>query len=313
MIDGEAITQEFILVGQNPNPVIPSLSLQTSGIKDCCNAFSLKVLADIATTDEFKNDVTGSLWWFNSFVTGATLELWKFSESANDYVFLANLNNNTYGTFYAFGFFVNDSNESFIGYQIEWKKVLTLQGAGGYKVKCIPTLAIGGSGSLFSNPYCLKQYTDSLANGTVKIEYNLNHINGLSSDDTKIADYGTLNWYNSLRLGGFFGFPTSTYSTEFIQYNNGERVWVKDEQEPEYVLKLRPQPAFVHDIMRTDVLQGDAILITDYNSRNAQTFIQKAVIKNGDYAPDWKRLQTKLATVEVKFRQTFNNLKKLWC
>jgi hypothetical protein len=312
-MDGEAITQEFILVTESPIPTIVELDLPATKIRDCCSAFTIKALADTGSSDEFKNDVSGFLWWFNSFVTGASLKLYKFDTTVNDYVFLVNLNNNTYGTYYAYGFFENDSEETFVGYQLEWKTVLITHGAGGYKVECIPTLAIGGVGSLFSNPYCLKQYTPDLANGTVRIEYNLNHINGLSSDDTKIADYGELNWYNSLRLGGFFGFPTSTYSTDTIQYTNGERILVKDEQEPEYVLKLRPQPSFVHDIMRTDVLQGDTILITDYNNRNAQLFVQKAVIKAGDYAPDWKRLQTKLATVEVKFKQTFNNLKKLWC
>lgn len=313
MLDGEAITQDFYLVSENPIPTTVDLDLPATKIRDCCSAFTLKVLADTSSPDEFKNDVSGFLWWFNSFISGAVLKLYKFDESVNDYVFLVNLNNDTYGTFYDYGFFVNDSQETFIGYQLKWKAVLTLHGAGGYKVRCEPTITIGGTGVLESNPYCLKQYTPDLANGTVRIEYNLSHINGLSANDEKIADYGTLNWYNSLRLGGFFGFPTSTYSTDFIQYSNGERVWVKDEQEPEYILKLRPQPSFVHDIMRTDVLQGDTILITDYNNRNAGKFVQKAVIKSGDYAPDWKRLQTKLATVEVKFRQTFNNLKKLWC
>lgn len=313
MLDGECITQEVYLVSENPIPTVSTLDLPQSNIRDCCSAFTLKVLADTSSTDQFKNDITGHLWWFNSFVSGAVLKLYKFDESVSDYVFLVNLNNNTYGIFYDYAFFINDNDESFIGYQLNWKQVLTTHGAGGYKVICEPTLSIGGSGSLESAPYCLKQYTPELAKGTVKIEYNLNHINGLSSDDTKIADYGELNWYNSLRLSGFFGFPTSTYSTDFIQYSNGQRVWVKDEQEPEYVLKLRPQPSFVHDIMRTDVLQGDAIYITDYNPDNADRYIQKAVIKNGDYAPDWKRMQTKLATVEVKFRQTFNNLKKLHC
>lgn len=312
-LDGEAITQDFYLIPENPIPVTPTLDLPESSTKDCCGDFSLKVLADIGSTNEFKNDVSGFLWWFNSFISTATLKLYKFDETINDFAFLVNLNNATYGTFYSYGFFVNDSNESFIGYQLEWKKVLTLHGAGGYKVVCTPTLAIGGTGTLESPTYCLKQYHHKLADGTVRIEYNLNHITGISTEDKLIKDLGELNWYNSLRLRGFFGYGTSTYEQDYIQYNNGQRVFVEDEQEPEYVLKLFPQPQFVHDIMRTDVLQGDAIYITDYNSKNAGTFIQKAVIKNGDYAPDWKKLQSKLASVEVKFRQTFNNLKKLSC
>lgn len=312
-LDGEAIIQEFILIGNNPIPDVQVVDIPEGRTRDCCGDFSLKVLADIGSTDPLKNDVSGFLWWFNPLVTGAVLKLYKFNDALGDFVFLANLNSTTYGTAYAYGFFVNDSNESFVGYQVEWKKVLTVNGAGGYMVKCEATLATGGTSTLESPMYCLKQYSAMLADGTVRIEYNINHILGISDNDLAIKDFGELNWYNSYRLRGFFGFPTSEYEQDYIQYDNGQRVAVEDEQEPEYILKLFPTPSFVHDIMRTDVLQGDSVLITDYNSKNAATFVRKAVIKNGGYSPDWKRMQSKLATVEVKFRQTFNNLKKLHC
>lgn len=311
--DGECITQDFYLVPENPIPATTTLDIPASATRDCCGDFSLKVLADTTSGDQFKNDVSGFLWWFNSIVSDAVLKLYKFDDSVNNFVFLIDLDDNTYGTFYDYGFFINDEDEKFIGYQLEWKTVLTTHGPGGYKVVCEPTLGIGGSGTLESPMYCLKQFTPERADKTVKIEYNLNHITGIASDDKKFKDFGELNWYNSLRLSGYFGFPNSKYTKEFIEYNNGQSVEVEDEQEPEYLLKLFPQPQFVHDIMRIDVMQGDTVLITDYNSKNPINYVQKSVIGNSDYAPDWKKLQSKLATVEVKFKQAYNNLKKLRC
>ena len=110
-----------------------------------------------------------------------------------------------------------------------------------------------------------------------------------------------------------FGFPVSTYEQDLIQYQNGQRLYVEDEQEPEYVLKLVPTAAFIHTIMRTDVMQADTTLITDYNANNPELWVQKAVKKNSEYAPNWNKLTNKLASVEVKFIQEFNNLKKLRC
>jgi hypothetical protein len=313
MQDGEAITQVFYLVASNPQPTPIVIDLPKSRLLDCCSKFAFKTLADTTSSDEFKNDVNGFLWWFPSVVTSAELSLYKFDLAVNDYVVQAILNNSTYGTNYTYGFFVNDNGEKFIGYKLNWKSVLTAFGEGSYKVKCEFVSAIGGTSDVFSYEYCLKQYNADRANGTIKIEYFLNNILGISTDDYNTKDLGSLNWYNSIRLGGFFGFPTATYESDYIHYNNGQRQWVEDEQEPEFLMKLKPVAQFVHDLMRTDVMMADKVLVTDYNTNNSGKFIQKQVIKNSEYAPDWKPLQTKLASVEVKWKQEFNNLKKLRC
>jgi hypothetical protein len=310
--DGQATTQVFSMVGINPLKPTVELDIPVSRTRDCCNAFSIKALADTVSTDDFKNDRSGFLWWFNSFVTTAPLILQKYNNTTNAFEDLIALTDNTYGTFYAYGFFVNSSAEKFVGYQLKWRNVLSIHGAGGYRVKCTPT-SVTGTNDLYSPNYCLKQYTSERADVTARIEYYLNNITGISSDDYSVKDFGNLNWYNAFRLSGYFGFPKSTYESDYVEYNNGQRQWVEDEQEVEYTLRLKQTPAFVHEIIRTDVMQADRIYITDYNSKNPLSFIQKQVIKNGEYAPDWKRLQSKLATVEVSFKQEFNNLKKLRC
>lgn len=311
--DGEAIFDLFFLIPEDPLKTPASIDLPTSRLRECCSAFSLRALADLTTTDPFKNDVAGFLWWFNDVVSSAVLKLFKYDINVSDYIEIAVLNSTNYGTNYSYGFFVNDNAEKFVGYQLEWKKALTLHGEGSYKVKCEVTSSIGGNITLESPEYCLKHYSPERADGTVKIEYYLNNILGISSDDYKTKDLGSLNWYNSIRVPGYFGFNTSSYESDYIQYNNGQRVWVEDEQEPEFTLKLKPVAQYVHETMRTDILQADRILITDYNSKNPGSFIQKPVIKNSNYEPEWMPLKSKLAPVTVKFKQEFNNHKKLRC
>lgn len=310
-LDGEAIKQDFIFVLEDPNPQTPVLDLPDSTTRDCCSDFFLLALADTGSIDELKNDKAGFLFFFSTAISSATLKLQKATNGV--FADIDDLDDSTYGTFFAFGFFVNDAGEQFIAYQLEWKKVLTLKGAGTYRVKADGIVSFGGINTQLSTEYCLSQYTAERANKTVRIEYFLSGQLGIA-DDKKIKDLGTLNFFNGIRLSGFFGFPTSTYETDHIQFANGQRVFVEDEQEPEFTLKLAPDTAsFIHELMRTDVMQADRIEITDYNANNPQAFIKKAVIKNSEYAPNWNKLQNKTASVEVKFIQEFNNLKKLRC
>lgn len=310
--DGQATTQVFTLVPTNPIPTPIVLDLPEGVTRDCCNVFAIKALADTGSSDDFKNDRAGFPWFFDSLVTTADLNLQKYSNTTNDFEDLIALNNGTYGTFFAYGSFTNTNGVKFVGYQLNWKDVLTIHGEGGYRVKCEPTTILGTT-ELFSPNYCLKQYTPTRADVTVRVEYYLNNILGMSDNDYKVRDFGNLDWYNSFRLCGFFGFPESNYENDYIEYNNGQRQWTQNDQEVEYILKLKPTPAFLHELMRTDVLQADRIYVTDYNSKNPQTFIDKQVINSGPYAPDWKKLQSKLATVEVTFRQEYNNLQKKRC
>lgn len=311
MQDGTAITEIFFLIGSNPIQSTNGPSLPASKLRECCGSFALKVLADTGSADALKNDVSGFLWWFSDVVSAAVLKLYK--HDGTDYALSATLSDGTYGTFYSFAFFTNDQGEVFIGYQLNWKNVLTIKGEGSYKVKVEATLSIGGTAEAWSQEYCLKQYTPDRADKTIRIEYYLNGQLGINENDIVFRDLGNLNWYNSLRLSGFFGFPSAQYETDYTQYNNGDRQYIKDFQEPEFLMKLKPAPNFVHEIMRTDVMQADKVLITDYNSKNPAIYVKKAVIKNSGYEPDWKKMQSKLAPVEVKWKQEFNNHNKLKC
>lgn len=310
--DGECFQQLFFLVPTDPSVSTTTLALPPSKKRECCGEFSLKALADIASYDPFKNDFHRPYFYFDDSVSAAVLKLYK--HDGNDYVYLATLTGaNTYGQDYPYGYFTNSVNEKFISYRLEWKSVININGEGSYKVKCEATDYLGSLIEIFDYDYCLKQYTVERANGTVKVEFLQANTTGINKNDFKVKDLGDAGILDMLRIPAYFGYPSSTYQEERIQYNNGQRVFVEDEQEPEFTLKTKPIAGFIHEILRTEMMQADQIFITDYNNTNPLKFIRKQVYKNSDYSPAWKPMQNKLAIVEIKFKQEFNNLKKLRC
>lgn len=309
-LDGECTYGRFYVI----KPLAaadPELSLPNSSLDDCCGDFSFKVLADASDSDEFKNDKTRVHKYFDSLlVSSVDIVLLKWNGTVYDEV--KNLNSDDYGKYYAYGFFTNDAGESFVGYELDWRLVLLDAdlGEGSYKVRFDITTVLEEESSIYSDEYCLKKYSEARADGTMKIEYYLNGLIGDSLKDEAIRDYGELNWYNSIRVPGWFGFPKSEYSKEYTQYDSGSREWTKDEQEPEFSMTIKRVSATIHNLMRTDVAQADTVLVTDYNSNNPETWIRKSVQLTGGYAPDWAIMQSELAGVNLKFRQRINNLRK---
>ena len=78
-------------------------------------------------------------------------------------------------------------------------------------------------------------------------------------------------------------------------------------------MKLKPIDASQHNLLRIDFIDADALFITDYNAANAESYIRKQVLPIGEYSPKWNELKSKKASIDLKFNQAFNNLKKLRC
>lgn len=275
----------------------------------CGCDFTLKVLADDSGLT-LRNDVSGFLWWFNDTINDAELTLQKWVNNAWSNVYV--MTGNTLGTNYDFEFFTNDAGENFIGYQLEWANVLDVHGEGSYRVKCDTTDYLAVENTLYSYEYCLKTYTDYRAEGTVRIEFYLNNTLGDSQNDKAVKDLGNLNWFNSFRLNGWFGYPNSGYEKTRNQYNTGQIVDAISNQEQVFELQLKMIPFFVHEALRIDMMQGDTVLISDYNSANAFNFTQKAVKPNSGYSPEYHKGINKLSSVKVDFIKEYNNDKKLF-
>lgn len=303
-------SQDFGLIPTNPvdeeTEVLPPATL------DCNSDYVWRVLADAASSDPLKNDTTNFIEWFDKVgITAAKVYLCKCDGTKIDLTA-----SSTYGTPYDFGFDImpnvdyNTNGEKAIGYHIEWKKVLTVIGEGIYYLQYEATTLFGATTIKKTPSYCLKQYTVARADGTVRIEYYLNGVIGKTENDKKRRDYLQANWYNMHRFDGYFFYQNSQYKVDEIQYQNGFIDEVEHGQTPEYLMKLKPIPFFKHDILRTDILMSNNILVTDYNTKNIDNYYQKAVKKNGNYEPIIHPMQRQIAGVEIKFKQAYNNLNK---
>jgi hypothetical protein len=305
-MNGEEIRDTFYVLKMAPPGDPVELDIPTATTRDC--PFCLSALASSSDSDPFKNDSRSFLFKFSELVTASTMTLQKKVDGV--YEDVATLEDDILGTYFPLSFIVDEKNRQYIGYLLDWRLVLLAHGTGFYRLETVET-NIFGDYTQHSDEYCLLEYTPYRADGTVKIETTTSNLRGDINDPTDIVAFGS-GWYQSTRLCGMFGFDTSDYVEERTEYYNGQQKWVKDEQTVKYVLKLRPIPAELHNFVKTDILQADEIIVTDYNKNNPNRHIQQYVNRNGNYEPAWKP-KTKLAGVEVNFKSAFNNLRKKQC
>jgi hypothetical protein len=303
-VKGEAFKKVFTLIPTNVK-ASPILALLDEIVQKCC--FKLPLFADSASSDPLKNDNTSVYFGYSNMAVSATMYLYKNGTQ------IATLNNNTYGTFYAFGFY-NDGIKSYTGYQINWKAVLLAHGAGAYYVKCDALLITTATITEYSFDYCLKQYSTAIADGTVRIEFWHNGIIGDWIIDTDKRSFKGLNWYNSIRLPNAMIYNSRGENEyEEIQYSNGQMQDSKMEQRALFDLIIEPLPELLHLYLRKEALMSDRIVVSDYNNRSPlKPFLERELKFRGNYEPNWQGIADR-SSVLIQFEQRYNNLKKLHC
>ena len=198
-----------------------------------------------------------------------------------------------------------------MGYQMKWASVLTAYGTGSYRVQFNFTVPILGNTTIYSNEYCLQTYSAKLADETLRLEYWMNGITGDPNDDTLVRDFSTINWYASLRVPGFFGYPKSETKREYVQSNGGQSKYTDMEKTPTYQMETKLILPFIHSFIENDFLMADRLCVTDYNSFNNETWVQKFVTPTSGYDPGWYELQALKASVELTFTNETNRYRKL--
>lgn len=309
MPTGECIKSNFIIIGTNPIEEVPSIGgiIPASPVAQCCSKTTF--FASTPSDDVLKNDKTSFLWVLSPLVSAAEMTLQK-ADANGTFVDVQTLNDNDYGTFYPLNFNSDDDNRKYIGYLLDMRLVILDDGAGLYRVKNV-IVTILGNKSLYSNEFCLAEYSPALINGTVRIETYTNGIRGAAGSQTDFIDFNSINWYNQIRLSGMFGFTSSEYTREEVEYNNGQKQWVVDEQKEKYILKLKPIEQATRNFVKTDILQADEIIVTDYNNTNPDEFIGVYVKGSGGFEP---RHNIKEALpVDINFDSAFNNQRKRRC
>ena len=302
-MDGETAIQ-YLYTLPSLRTVEPSLLLPNAVSFDCCADFKIKVLAYGDGSDNTKNDYTSFLNLCSPTTSAAVYKLYK------DGTFVTSLTNSTYGLFFALGF-EQIGVQKFIGFKVEWHKVLHLQGEGVYQLKLEVTDAMLGNTSLWSEQYQLCEYRADRAEQTIRLEWWQNGTIGSTLSQNDTMNYSDLNWQNQIRLGGFFGYPKVAEGTkEYVRYWSGLQEWVKSEFEVSYKLKTKRIPASIQKLIRTDIMMSDRCTITDYNSKNAETYIDFEIRFEPSNEPNWKPLQSKLSDVELVCKQRYENNKK---
>ena len=302
---GECIFENFKVISSNPTDPTNALDLPKSSNYDCC--YTLPVLAELVVTSPYNNDKSSVIWFYDNGYSAAAMELEQYISGV--WTKVADLNDNTYGTFYDYGFKTNTLSEKLMGFEIDWQLVLVGIGEGSFRVKTVET-NIFGTTNKYSLEWCLKIYTPERANNTIRIDWYISNLIGDSSNDEKVRDFTDTNWFNQIRLEGWFGSDSAEYEKEFVRYQTGQKVWIKDELTKNYKCEIDRVPNYVHTLLSQEVFQADSILITDYNTENPIQHLDRKVKLTSAYEPRWDK-RSKYAGVELTFTNEYkNNIRK---
>ena len=276
-------------IPKDPNPFIK-----------CC--YPLTVFGDLTDkTDEYQNDFSSPLMIFPLQYT-VTMKLEKLVDDV--WTSQTTLVDNTFGTYYVLGF-ESKNNKNYVGYKIDWAEVLDTGvsgfGTGKYRLNFETS-----SGSLYSEEYCLEQFTLYRADNTVRIQYNWNSIIG-DENQAKTRDFVGLNWDNQVRLNdAIFGNKSAAFATDDVRYQSGELRTVSKSFNEKYIFTLKRLPVDIFNLFLYDILLSDEILISDYNKANFAEYVNHSVEIEGEISPDYSQSRPEVS-ITATFKSKYDN------
>jgi len=281
--------------------------------QDCC--FELMVLADNVGTDNNQNDQTSEFFQKGGGVTDSDLFLEKYIDGAWTQVLA--LTDDSYGTFYDYGFWSVTDEFNSIGFVINWYLILNdvdpNLGAGSYRIRCDHTTITATTVSEYGCQYCLKEFNATRADETIRFEYYLNGLHGNKRDRITQINYGKdiqenqKGWFNQLRIPGFFGFESREYEIENRQFKNKSRQQLSNTANVSFnaFLDNKRLPMYIHKKLM-EMMQSSYLFVTDYNqASNPDVYVDVPLLPVGGYEPNYSRF-SKLSTVELSFEQKYN-------
>lgn len=279
--------------------IIPKQEEIDRGFKECC--YYNIVLASDSLNDSQYNDFTSFYFVKQSNSDECDFVLLDAS-TLTEYA----LNDDTYGEFNDFGDYSTQPNLK--TYKIEWKKVLSVLGVGSYRIRKDLTVS-GVPSQISSNTYTLRRYSTVEADKTVRVDsvYN-SYINHLG------VDFSGTDYTTSLRTKGFFGNRKPRYT---IENNIRRSTYAKEPylmtNEYEYVYQTGILPDCVTSEIFDFMLWGDEIFVSDYNSVNhSYNYTLFPIDLFGSEDPNYIN-RTRKAVINLKFKDRFNNQRKLKC
>ena len=287
--------------------------------RECC--FQLPVFADLASPDDiYRNDKHSIIGKYDySFFSVVTIFIQKWNGSA--WVDEVEVIDDTYGTSYNYGYFSSsDGRLLYVGFVADFNLILDGLGEGSYRFRYKELdFNANETETIYPFEFCLKTYNENLVDFSVRFETYTKGITGDVDSDLDTWDFINVTnilpngWFNQWRLpNSFFGYNKSAYQRDYIRYQNGQEVWLQDEQVESYTWNSGFYPALLHDYIKTNILQADDITATDYNSNNPNVIKNKAVNASSNYEPNWQ-YNNKKAFVDVDFIQEYQNRRKKRC
>ena len=296
--DDPIVTQSIGFIATNNQQAQPVVG----DVGECC--YQSPALASTTDSDEFKNDIKGFIFKRNFSSESIDLILEKNGGAINGGVDIP-LINNDYGTYNNFGAYSDYPN--YKGYDLEWQKVLILEGPGTYQLRIDSTL-ITGAQTDYSIVFKLEEYTQEKAKGTFFIKSIMNGY--LENVD---FDFTGLNFTDGLRIRGFFGNRQPEYEQENIIYTNRESVQVRSELINTYTCQTMLIPSCITQQIIEFYNFADVLYLTDYNYNNhVKTYNQKSVVFDSIESIEYSSLTT-LAPLVLKYKDFVQNFRKLNC
>jgi hypothetical protein len=264
-------------------------------LDECC--YQSPVLASSTSNEEWQNDINAFLFKRNFSSETITLTLQKNGITDLPIV------NDDYGVYYDFGAFSDYPN--YKGVKIEWQKVLLLEGEGTYRIK-VESNFLTGSETTYSIPFELKEYTQTRANGTFRIQ---SIQNGFLRNIN--FDFTNLNWIDGLRIRGFFGNRQAEYEQENVLYANRDSKQVRSELINKYVCQTMHIPDCITDQIIEYHNFANKLYFTDYNLNNhKKTYIQKEVVFDSMDSIEYKDVST-FAPLQLNYKDFNQNYLKI--
>lgn len=212
-----------------------------------CSTCNQSVLADLSSSDSYKNDVKGVF-----LKVGLLSDTVNFTIEKNGVV-LNNLGID--------GVFPEDNLVH--GFIYEWKQYLSTYGVGCYIIKCNFTIS-GVDGDYVIGIFDLLKYTIENASRTVRV---LSKFSSYSLNNE--VDFTNSNFKDSIRFNGFFG--NRTPNTEINNLIDKGRKVNKVTRENLNIYELRTDPineCKTKQLLDFHFLHEDEIFISDHNRTN---------------------------------------------
>ena len=219
------------------------------------------VLASTTDTDENKNDKTSHL-----FKMASTSDTIVMSLERNGVDVVPVLNDDTYGTYFALNSINYYSEQNvYAGYTIEWRKVLSAFGTGKYRLKVVTT-SYGNTNTSYSVCYNLMNFSDSVADKTLRIESVMSGYMMRSA-----MNYKDINLVDMIRVEGFFGQSEEefTITNDIFATSQGKNRVVEQRKVNNidiYNFEIKPLLKCVADKIKNYHFFGNKIYMSDYNS-----------------------------------------------